>query len=103
MLINTYRDLSGQALKQVYIPHLNKFTKTMMAGDEFRAISPVWKDIRSRRLAIDNYKCVQCGSGINVEIHHIRYPMAWGMEQLEDLRTLCDKCHRNVHKDDLKK
>lgn len=62
-----------------------------------------WSRIRARILRRDNYKCRICGSGINVQVHHLRYPDAWGEEQDEDLIVLCDRCHAEVHRDDLRR
>ena len=74
------------------------YTTTMMSYDDYLQ-TDVWKEIRFTRLKMDHFKCQQCGSGINVQVHHIRYPeSAWGTENLkDDLVTLCDLCHKETH------
>ena len=62
-----------------------------------------WSRIRTRILRRDNYKCRICGSGINIQVHHLRYPDEWGKERDEDLIVLCDRCHAGVHHDDAKR
>ena len=51
--------------------------------------------IRAKRLAFDKYRCVMCGTGKNLEVHHITYARL-GYEDLYDLVTLCKKCHREI-------
>lgn len=63
--------------------------------------SELWRTKRKRILARDNYRCQKCGSAINLRVHHIRYPDVYGAEPDDDLVTLCDSCHQEVHKKDL--
>lgn len=68
-----------------------------MNESDYMGISPLWAKLRATRLQMDNYKCKNCGSPINLNIHHIRYPLVWGEEDISDLVTLCDECHKNIH------
>lgn len=63
--------------------------------------SPEWKAKRRQRLALDKYTCRLCGSGKNLHVHHISYKNLGKPEELDDLITLCDKCHARVHERDL--
>lgn len=63
--------------------------------------SDAWKERRRRILARDGFKCVLCGSGINLNVHHLTY-INKGHEEDDDLVTLCQKCHEKVHKEDIK-
>lgn len=47
----------------------------------------------------DNFQCQICGSGKNLQAHHITYARR-GHEHVDDLVTLCAKCHCEVHKND---
>ena len=59
--------------------------------------SPVWQAKRSERLKIDQYKCQNCGSPFRLQVHHLRYPVVLGTENIyTDLITLCDNCHSMV-------
>lgn len=53
-----------------------------------------WKMMRQKRLAIDGYECQICGAKSNLRVHHLRYG-DW--ESINDLLTVCDKCHRDIH------
>lgn len=67
-----------------------------MTYDEYIQ-SDIWKAKRSERLRIDGYRCQMCGTAKNLRVHHIRYPDVLGMESVEDLVTLCDRCHEHAH------
>lgn len=56
----------------------------------------LWKTTRRARIKLDNYRCAQCGSPINLNVHHITYDRL-GCEDMEDLVTLCKKCHEHLH------
>lgn len=61
--------------------------------------SPKWKAKRQMVLERDNFRCRKCGTGKNLDVHHITYEHI-GNEPLDDLVTLCRNCHENVHKYD---
>jgi len=46
----------------------------------------------------DGWKCTECGSTERVEVHHKTYENH-GAEiiHLEDMTTLCEKCHKKAH------
>lgn len=86
--------------KQVLIrnhPTPKKYTSCKMSGEDYRAISPEWQEMRLKVLERDNLVCRKCGSSINVQVHHLKYPEVWGEEDINDLITLCDKCHAKTH------
>ena len=58
--------------------------------------SPRWKAIRKRLYKEYNYKCALCGSGKNLNVHHITYENL-GEENDEDLTVLCQVCHKKIH------
>ena len=64
--------------------------------------SAEWHEIRNRILLRDGYRCKMCGTGMNLRVHHIRYPVTIGVENDDDLVTLCDMCHASVHAGDIK-
>lgn len=77
------------------------YTQTQMNESDFLQ-TEVWKKLREKRLKIDFYRCHYCGSAINVQVHHLHYPDAWGLETMEDLVTLCDNCHAKVHNKEIR-
>lgn len=60
--------------------------------------SEKWQSIKERVLARDKNRCRVCNSGKDVQVHHRSYSRAFGNESLNDLITLCNKCHYLFHK-----
>ena len=89
--------------KQIYFrgSRYKPYTEAQVGLDDYLHTS-VWLELRNRRLKKDLYRCVECGTGINLNVHHIRYPDVWGMEDIDnDLVTLCDSCHSRTHQSDI--
>lgn len=88
--------------KQVYCPWCKDtpYSSAKIGEDDYLQ-TQIWKKKREQRMKKDNYQCQKCGTAKNLVIHHIRYPAAWGMEDIDDLLTLCDRCHALVHERDL--
>lgn len=57
-------------------------------------LSDEWKQKKKERLGFDNYTCQICGkrSETELEVHHRNYDNLYN-EKVEDLITLCFKCH----------
>lgn len=53
----------------------------------------VWWDIRKKALIRDNYTCKICDAKRRLEVHHIIPYRLVGKHELENLVTLCEKCH----------
>jgi len=48
-------------------------------------------------LARDNWRCQQCGSQRNLQIHHQEFRSNSGDDSEPNLITLCHECHAKVH------
>lgn len=63
--------------------------------------SDEWRQMKLRRLEIDNYTCQICGSkGSNMNplnVHHLSYHNIYHENIDKDLVTLCRSCHMGVH------
>ena len=80
--------------------HEAPYTQSRIPYDDYLQ-TDVWRELRNKRLALDNYQCQKCRTAINVQVHHIRYPDVWGMENVrDDLITLCESCHKKIHEYD---
>jgi hypothetical protein len=56
-----------------------------------------WNATRGMALKTKHYECERCrAKGIKLCVHHLRYDNV-GMEPLEDLMVLCEKCHHVAH------
>ena len=72
-----------------------------MITEEYRLYlrSDTWQKLRSKRLAIDEFRCQKCGSPYGLDVHHLRYPEVLGTEDpYTDLITLCRGCHEQVER-----
>jgi hypothetical protein len=58
--------------------------------------TPYWRELRLKVLNRDGHCCRLCRSTDQLEVHHNTYERR-GMEELDDLVTLCKKCHQNFH------
>ncbi len=59
--------------------------------------SSVWQEKREKALTRDGHRCRLCNSSNRLNVHHRCYPKILGTEPLEDLITLCMKCHEKFH------
>ncbi len=58
-----------------------------------------WSMVREKALWRDSHICKDCGTqNCRLEVHHIQPLYKGGTNELSNLRTLCVKCHRAVHK-----
>ena len=60
--------------------------------------SPKWNKKRYKVFERDNFKCQKCGKR-GTQAHHLNYKNI-GNEKLDDLITLCNKCHKKEHKNE---
>ncbi len=58
--------------------------------------SSIWDEKREDVLLRDDYTCQSCGDTQGLHVHHITYKRL-GNERMEDLITLCDRCHEFEH------
>jgi hypothetical protein len=61
--------------------------------DEHEAIM-AWTRLRKKVIARCNDKCTMCGSGENLEVHHIVSVADGGTMNMNNLTTVCFACHR---------
>jgi len=54
--------------------------------------SEAWEQKRKQRLAISNWKCAACGSGHQLQVHHLTYERIFN-EEMADLLPLCEYHH----------
>lgn len=55
-----------------------------------------WWKIRNARVEFDNFKCQHCGFKYELQVHHKTYDRL-GDECLDDMVTLCPRCHNDEH------
>lgn len=60
--------------------------------------SEYWNIVRNLVFKRDKYKCTKCWSIKNIRAHHLTYKHHFNEHRhLNDLITLCDDCHKNIH------
>lgn len=60
--------------------------------------SKYWKAVRQAVLKRDNNSCVICGCTYSLQVHHDSYKHVCNeLRHLEDVMTLCQKCHKEHH------
>lgn len=70
-----------------------------MVTEEYRRYlqSETWQKLRSKRLAIDEFRCQRCGTPYGLQVHHLAYPDELGTEDpYIHLITLCGPCHEAI-------
>lgn len=60
--------------------------------------SPEWEKNRKKRIQYDMGRCQNCGSQINLQVHHLTYDRLGDECVKSDLKTLCVDCHRKVER-----
>lgn len=58
-----------------------------------------WKSLRQEAFKRDGGKCSQCGSGKRLCGHHKRYRKNLRLCTVDDIQTMCEKCHVKHHKE----
>jgi 5-methylcytosine-specific restriction endonuclease McrA len=64
-------------------------------------LSEHWKVLRKAKLTISP-QCEICGKKRRLDVHHLRYKNIYDV-LVEDLQTLCRRCHKKHHKKHHKK
>jgi 5-methylcytosine-specific restriction endonuclease McrA len=57
-----------------------------------------YRIICNKVLERDHWRCQICGSMRGLQIHHKEFRSHMGSDSEENLITLCDACHRRIHR-----
>jgi len=83
-------------------PYLDEDSLPMQLHDEpfpevwTGASNPEYEELEiAKRQALerDGYRCVRCGSQEKIQVHHIQALCDEGTNELDNLETLCERCH----------
>jgi hypothetical protein len=58
-------------------------------------LSSDWQRIRRERLQKDGFRCVRCARRHELQVHHLTYERL-GHERIDDLVTVCVRCHNDI-------
>ncbi len=53
--------------------------------------------VRTLVLERDGWRCQECGSMKNLQVHHMKPRSRLGGDVMRNLITLCDSCHGKCH------
>lgn len=70
----------------------NPLYKLNDSGNIIRT-KPLSKSRKQRVKERDNWQCTECPSADNLEVHHIIRYADGGSNEMDNLATLCRKCH----------
>ena len=56
-----------------------------------------WRQVRAEAIRRAGYRCVTCGRGGSLDVHHARGDRNLGRERPEELQALCRECHEMLH------
>jgi hypothetical protein len=80
----------------------NQWPRLIMVTDEIKDAyyrSSHWLDIRQKRFEMDGFACTQCKDELSIlHCHHITYEDLFSEDVRFHLQTLCEGCHKHVHK-----
>jgi len=62
-----------------------------------RATLKLYAKMRRVVLERDGWRCQQCGTSRNLDVHHMRRRSALGDDAEANLITLCRHCHQVLH------
>ena len=57
-----------------------------------------YKKLQHAVLERDNFRCQECGRYTLAPPHHIVFRSQGGSDILENMETLCNKCHEKKHR-----
>lgn len=86
-------------------PHIGfarmRWVKTVTAHKKHRKHRrKISDEVRLEVMTRDGFKCVECGSREELQIHHIKYRSKGGTDEPDNLVCLCVRCHYRRHKDE---
>jgi len=57
-----------------------------------------YEALRHQVLRRDGWRCQACGWISNLEVHHKDFRSHGGEDRVDNLITLCARCHREIHR-----
>ena len=54
--------------------------------------------LRDKVLKRDGWRCQLCGTSNNLHVHHVKSRSKLGDDAMQNLITLCAKCHETLHR-----
>lgn len=93
-------EIDGTKVGEYKVPY-DYALKALMAQAEPYKKGNLTAERRLEVLERDNYQCLRCGAKhemIPLQVHHILPEVHGGTAEMNNLVTLCWKCHQQAHK-----
>lgn len=91
--LSSLATLRQQSRNEVIVSLL---TKALRESYKEYLVSDAWREKRKQVLIRDKLRCQLCGNDKNLQVHHVTYDRIYN-EELDDLITVCNNCHKTVH------
>jgi 5-methylcytosine-specific restriction endonuclease McrA len=82
--------LCGAASRRRIVRGESKHSRLRLDADTYRQL---YRQVLER----DGWRCQNCGSMSNLEVHHQQFRSHSGSDSVENLITLCASCHAEAH------
>lgn len=93
---------NGSSKKPYELADKNQWPSLIMVTEEIKNAyykSAHWNKIRQQRYEMDGFSCIQCKDESSIlHCHHTNYKNLFNEDVVSDLHTLCETCHKLVHK-----
>jgi hypothetical protein len=86
-----------RGVKQLQVPELTFIREFLRKEPRLKLDQGPYRILRLQVLDRDGWRCQQCGSMKNLEVHHLNARSQLGHDCLENLITLCHACHSETH------
>jgi hypothetical protein len=87
----------GTLVFAFWVANNYSITKVDNSDSESNSYPFDWDNIREAVLSRDSHKCGNCGSSDRLHVHHIVPLSKGGSNEIGNLRTLCEGCHKKIH------
>lgn len=103
-IVSYYKNRKNQSIsKNKKYPKPNAIKKRKKIPYNEYLKTYYWRKVRYLVLKRDNFRCTICGEREPLNVHHKTYINKGNeIKHLDDLITVCDLCHKKIHKNILK-
>ena len=72
--------------------------KVKFKNPRLRLDSEEYRQLQSRVLERDGWRCQACSSMQHLQVHHLKFRSQSGGDEEQNLITLCADCHAQMHR-----
>jgi 5-methylcytosine-specific restriction endonuclease McrA len=72
--------------------------KILAKNPRLRLDSMSYRELHRQVLERDGWRCQNCGSKHNLQVHHLKFRSQSGGDEEQNLITVCADCHARIHR-----